>query len=79
MPRYVARPRACGWIEDDCVGSDQPFRPSLEVEVPKETDTGLLTGTGDPIFRLQPPIGFGPGRGLVQSSRAPAQIKETTT
>jgi hypothetical protein len=33
--------------------------PDLSVPGPKEVDTGLVTATGSPIYRTQPPIGFG--------------------
>jgi hypothetical protein len=59
MPRYVARPRARGWVEDDTLAGEEPFRPSLDVDGPKEVDTGLVTASGETIYRLQSPIGFG--------------------
>lgn len=57
MSRYVSRPRA-SWCEDE-VSYENPFCPSLEVDGPGETDTGLVDASGNPIFRLQAPIGFG--------------------
>jgi hypothetical protein len=38
---------------------DEPFRPHLEVRGPSHVDTGLVTEQGDPIYRTQPPVGFG--------------------
>lgn len=38
---------------------DEPLLPDLYVPGPNHVDTGLVTETGDPIYRTQPPIGFG--------------------
>lgn len=54
--RYVARPSKprADWYDDD-----SPLIPSLSVDGSKETNTGLIDRHGNPIMRLQPPIGFG--------------------
>jgi hypothetical protein len=59
MARYLVRPRAGAWIKGDHYDYDEPLRLSLTVDDAKETDTGLVTLTGEPIYRLQAPIGFG--------------------
>ena len=58
MPRYTTRrPRA--WIEDDWASHEDPFLPSIEDDGPAEVNTGLLSATGEPIYRISDPIGFG--------------------
>lgn len=59
MPRYLSRPHSGGWIEDDSYDGDEPFRPALDVEGARDVNTGLVTSTGEPIYRVPPPIGFG--------------------
>lgn len=56
MSRYTVR--QSGWIEDEHFTGDVPREP-LSVDGPKEVDTGILTASGDRIYRIQPPIGFG--------------------
>ena len=66
MPRYVIKPRAGGWVDDDYErptwndwAGHEPHRPSLDVDGSKEVDTGLVTASGEAIYRVGPPIGFG--------------------
>lgn len=59
MSRYVTRARPLSRVRADWYDDDSPFIPALEVEGPKEVDTGLVSAKGEPIFRVQPPIGFG--------------------
>lgn len=58
MPRYVmarqrSRPRA-DWMDDD-----SPMIANLEVDCLESVDTGLVTETGEAIYRMPSPIGFG--------------------
>jgi len=59
MSRYIVRAAKPLFVEtplwDDC----EPMKPHLTVDGSKEIDTGIVTDKGDPIFRVQPPIGFG--------------------
>jgi hypothetical protein len=59
MSRYVTR-AGRGYIEtplfDDRRAS---LTPDLTVDDAKSVDTGLVSASGDPIYRLQDPIGFG--------------------
>jgi hypothetical protein len=57
MARY--RIKAFGWVEDDTDSDTPTFEPSLEVDGPAEIDTGLITESGDRIYRMPLPIGFG--------------------
>lgn len=54
MARYTIRPKAMDWPSDDC-----PRPSSIEVEDQKEVNTGLVSEDGHPIYRVQPPVGFG--------------------
>lgn len=56
MSRY--RVRSSGWIEDETFGAE-PSAPSVEVDGPCEINTGLVTASGEAIYRVAPPIGFG--------------------
>lgn len=38
---------------------NDPMIPSLTVDDAKRVDTGLTDDKGNPIYRLQEPIGFG--------------------
>jgi hypothetical protein len=49
----VRKPRA-DWYDDD-----SPLVPSLNVDSHQEVDTGLIAVTGEPIYRVPNPIGFG--------------------
>lgn len=56
MTRYrigARKPRA-DWIDDD-----GPLIPSLTVDDHEDVDTGLIAATGEPIYRVPNPIGFG--------------------
>lgn len=57
--RYVRRPVASGWVEDETFADAASFTPSLEVDGPAEIDTGLIDCDGYSIYRVQAPIGFG--------------------
>lgn len=61
--RYIVRrcpPRSCGWVESDYIVKDSyPVEITPEVDGPAEFDTGLVTASGEPIWRVQDPIGFG--------------------
>lgn len=59
MPRH--RTKSYGWIEDDVDSDTRTFEPSLEVDGPAEIDTGLITESGERIYRIPPPLGFGRG------------------
>jgi hypothetical protein len=60
VSRYVTRAAKPAFIEtplwDDQCSS---LTPDLHVDGEKEVDTGLVSLSGDRIFRLAPPIGFG--------------------
>jgi hypothetical protein len=60
MSRYVTRAQRPLFVEtprwDDQRAS---LTPDLCVEGAKEVDTGLVSLSGDPIYRIAPPIGFG--------------------
>jgi len=51
-PLYVETP-----LWDD--PSENSHRPDLSVDDAKRTNTGLVTARGEPIMRVQPPVGFG--------------------
>lgn len=57
--RYVTRAGKPLFIETPLWGGDEPLHPSLSVDGAKEVDTGLIDGSGNAIYRLQEPIGFG--------------------
>lgn len=57
MTRY--RTKASGWIEDEIYSDAESLCPSMEVDGPVEIDTGLVTATGEAIYRVPPPVGFG--------------------
>lgn len=57
MARYVTRAaREVAYTIHSDQGSS--FAPHLEVDGPKDTDTGLVDARGNAIWRLQDPIGF---------------------
>ena len=56
MARYVSRPPR-GWIADDVW--EEPARQEIVVSEGAMINTGLLDDSGNPIFRLPNPIGFG--------------------
>jgi hypothetical protein len=58
VSRYVSRPRSgldypriADWVSD-------PMLPHISVDGEKQVDTGLVDAKGNPIVRLQGPIGF---------------------
>lgn len=57
MPRYVTRAKS---PKGYTIGTDMGsvFAPHLEVDGPRETDTGLVDHYGNAVYRLQDPIGF---------------------
>jgi hypothetical protein len=55
--RYVIRPRAVH--QDPPYDDEAALIPHLEVDGPREVDTGLVSECGHPIMRLADPIGFG--------------------
>jgi hypothetical protein len=60
MTRYVTRASSPFYVEtplwpEQC----HSLTPDLHVDGRKEVDTGLVSASGDKIFRLAPPIGFG--------------------
>ena len=57
MTRYITK--SSGWVEDEVDYDTESFRPSLDVDGPAEIDTGLITATGERIYRMPPPVGFG--------------------
>ena len=58
MSRYVTRIRpAHAFVES--YPDDQALLPELSVDGPNEVNTGLVSETGEPIYRVPPPIGFG--------------------
>ena len=57
MTRYVTRARH--FVEDHRFEEEYPGLPDIHVSGPRDVDTGLVTVRGDPIFRLQAPVGFG--------------------
>ena len=61
MPRYVVRPRAAKplYVETPLWDDAEPHRHMVDVDGPKEVDTGLVTASGEAIYRIAPPIGFG--------------------
>lgn len=59
MSRYIVR--AGGWTDDDW-DMGEPMREKPTVDGPKQVDTGLLTASGEPIYRIPPPVGFGRDR-----------------
>jgi hypothetical protein len=59
MMRYVVRAAKPVYIETPLWDDVEPQRLSFTVDDAKETDTGLIDAKGNPIFRLQDPIGFG--------------------
>lgn len=60
MSRYVTRANKPLYIETP-LWDDQreSFRPDLTVDGEKEVDTGLVSASGESIYRLPPPVGFG--------------------
>jgi len=57
MARYTIRPRGeprSEWDSDDC-----PRPSSIEVNDRAEVNTGLVSVDVHPIYRVQPPVGFG--------------------
>lgn len=60
MSRYVTRANKPLFVEtplwDDQRGG---MMPELSVDGAKEVNTGLVSASGDPIMRLQDPVGFG--------------------
>ncbi|SKB30981.1 hypothetical protein SAMN06295920_101679 [Rhizorhabdus histidinilytica] len=57
--RYVRRPKARGWVEDETFSTDKPLLPHFEVDGSEDVDTGLIWSDGTPIYRTARPIGFG--------------------
>lgn len=57
--RYVTRAAKPLYVETPLWDDNEPLRPHLSVDDAKEIDTGLVSADGDPIWRIQPPIGFG--------------------
>ncbi|WP_379487482.1 hypothetical protein [Novosphingobium soli] len=56
MPRYIVRPRAdadCDWWEGE------RLEPVPLADMPEPMRTGLLDASGNEIWRLPRPIGFG--------------------
>ena len=61
MSRYViGRVRAAKplYIETPLWDDNEPFRPGLTVDDSEAADTGLITATGEPIYRLPETLGF---------------------
>lgn len=57
--RYVRRPHAGGWIEDETYPADAPLIADIRVSEHEATDTGLIWSDGSPIYRIPNPMGFG--------------------
>jgi hypothetical protein len=61
VTRYVVGRIRAGkplYIETPLWDDNEPHRPSLTVDDHEAADTGLITATGEPIFRLPEPMGF---------------------
>lgn len=59
MSRYViGRPRAYKPMICEDAWYTDPVLPSLSVDDNQPADTGLITATGEPIYRLPGPFGF---------------------
>lgn len=57
MSRYISKG---GSVRSAPEGDyDDPLLPSLYVDEPSLTDTGLIDTDGYTIYRIPPPIGFG--------------------
>lgn len=58
--RYVTRASKPLYVETPLWDEQREgLRADVTVDDAKEVDTGLVTATGKPIYRLPPPIGFG--------------------
>lgn len=56
MARYIARPKA--WVEDEDAW-DYPISDHIPTVCESDAiDTGLCDAGGNPIFRMNDPIGF---------------------
>ncbi len=58
MTRYIIGAKPL-YIETPLWDDNSPMIPSLTVDGRKTINTGLVTERGEPIMRLQAPIGFG--------------------
>ncbi len=60
MPRYITRSTKPLFVETPLWDDNRDVGlPSLCVDDTKEVDTGLISAGGSPIYRIDPPIGFG--------------------
>lgn len=59
MSRYLTRPVRA---DDDGWWDNGPMLPDIHVPDRKEVNTGLVDSLGQPIYRVQPPMGFGRDR-----------------
>lgn len=57
--RYVARAHKPLYVETPLWEDQHGMIPDLSVDGEKEVDTGLVTATGERIYRLPHPVGFG--------------------
>lgn len=54
--RYVTR---AFYVETPLEEGNGSLVPDIQVDGRKQVNTGLVTARGEPIMRLQDPIGFG--------------------
>lgn len=59
MARYTTRAGKPLYVETPPWDDTEPHRPCLSVDDHGAADTGLITATGEPIYRVPNPIGFG--------------------
>ena len=60
MPRYTTRATKPLFVETPLWDDNRDVGlPSLSVDGEKQIDTGLISATGEPIYRVNDPIGFG--------------------
>jgi hypothetical protein len=60
MPQYLSRAYKPLYVETPLwVDDRKSLCPELSVDGERHVDTGLVSATGGPIYRVQDPIGFG--------------------
>jgi hypothetical protein len=55
--RYVVAAKPL-YVETPLWGDAEPMRVSVSVDDAKRVDTGLTDAKGNPIYRVQEPVGF---------------------
>jgi hypothetical protein len=53
MPRYIRKPKARLWWEED-----EPFRPNIQVDLVPPERTGVLDADGVELVKIPDQIGF---------------------